>query len=95
MRETVLWGLAGGVLGNLLRLVRVANMPEQERPALFSDPWYYIQFAILAGLGSFFAALYESSGTHLTAVLAVNVGAAAPVLAQQFLSGAAPVDPSN
>ena len=95
MRETLLWGLAGGVIGNLLRLVKIANTPRQERPEIFSDPWYYVQFVILAGLGGFFAALYEQSGTHLTAVLAVNVGAAAPILAQQFLAGAQPVDPSN
>jgi hypothetical protein len=91
----VLWGIGGGLLGNLLRLVRVANTPREGRPILFSDPWYWIQFVVLASLGGFFALLYEKSGTHLTPVLAVNVGAAAPVIAQQFLSGASPVDPAN
>lgn len=91
----MLWGVAGGLLGNLLRLVRIANTPQEDRPALLSDPWYWVQFIILALLGGFFSLLYEKSGTHLTPVLAVNVGAAAPVIAQQFLSGASPVDPAN
>lgn len=96
MVESVLWGLAGGVIGNLLRLVTIANTPREARPSnIFNDPMYYLQFIVLALFGAFFALLYEKSGTHLTPVLAVNVGAAAPVIARQFLSGASPADPSN
>ncbi len=83
---TFLWGLFGGCLGNLLRIVNLASIKPELRPKTFHDPLYYVQFFIVAALGGFFAFLYEVSGTHLTPVLAVNIGAAAPLIAQQFLT---------
>lgn len=72
--STFLWGLFGGCLGNLLRIVKLASIKRELRPKTFSDPLYYVQFFIIAALGGFFSFLYEVSGTHLTPVLAVNIG---------------------
>ncbi len=89
------WGLFGGVLGNLLRLVKIANMAPQDRPIVFKDPWFYVQFVILAGLGVAFVFLYLVSKVQLNPVLATNVGAAAPLIAQCFLGAAPPLGRSS
>ena len=85
-QPTTRWGMFGGCLANLLRIVKLANVTRNDRPPTFNDPLYYIQFAILASRGGVFAFLYEKSGTHLTPVVAVNIGAAAPLIAQQAVT---------
>lgn len=85
------WGCFGGLLSNLIRLVQIAAMPPQQRPIIFSDPWYYVQLVILSGLGGIFVYLYEASGVTLTSFLAVNIGASAPIIAQNLLAAAPPL----
>lgn len=77
----VVFGVIGGMLGNLLRLVNIANMKPSDRPLVFKDFWWYVQFIILAAFGGFFVYLYETSIT-MTTVLAVHIGASAPLIAQ-------------
>lgn len=95
MDHAVWFGVAGGLLGNAVRLIKIANMPPQERQPIFNDPWYYLQLVLLAAFGGFFAYLHQISGTKLNPILAVNIGAAAPILAQQFGSTANPVGPTD
>lgn len=90
MDRFVFFGLIGGMLGNLLRLVTIAGMRPTDRPLVFKDPWWYVQFVILAALGGFFVYLYEgASSITMNTVLAVNIGASAPLIAQSLGSGVA------
>ena len=91
MDGLVLWGVFGGLLGNVLRLLRIANMPPKKRPLVFKDPWWYFQFIVLAILGGFFVYLYLASNLHLNPILAVNIGASAPLIAQNFVASVPPV----
>lgn len=93
MSINILWGCLGGLLGNLIRIVHIANMAPQQRPLIFRDPYWWAQFFILMFLGGVFVLMYEVSSIQLNPVLAVNVGAAAPIIAQNFLSTAPPLGP--
>jgi hypothetical protein len=85
MDHFVVFGIFGGMLGNLLRLVAIANMKPANRPVVFKDYWWYVQLVILAVLGGFFVYLYKTSITMNT-VLAVHIGASAPLIAQALAS---------
>lgn len=65
MSANILWGCFGGLLGNLIRIVHVANLPPQQRPVIFQDPFWYLQFMILMALGGVFVLRYEVSGIQL------------------------------
>ena len=95
MDGLVWWGVCGGLLGNVIRLLRIANMPPEKRPLIFEDPWWWFQFVVLALLGGFFVHLYLVSNLHLNAILAVNIGASSPIIAQNFVSNVPPIAPKR
>lgn len=84
--QIFLLGLFGGFAINALRLVDLSSVPRNERPATFSDPLYVLQFVLLPLLGGILAYVYNSSGTELTPILAVNIGASAPLILKSFAS---------
>jgi hypothetical protein len=87
MDRFVVFGIIGGMLGNLLRLVAIANMKPTDRPTIFKDYWWYVQLIILAAFGGFFVYLYENSVT-MNIILAVHIGASAPLIAQTLATSA-------
>ena len=84
--EPVLWGIAGGLLGQSLKVIRHAELPKEGRPALLSDPIFWGVWLLLGLLGGFFALAYVRSGVKLPPILAINIGASAPLLAEKLVS---------
>jgi hypothetical protein len=74
-----------------LRLIELANTPRVERPATFSDPLYVLQFIGLPLLGGGLAYTYHASGTILSPILALNIGASAPLILKNFASVIPPI----
>jgi hypothetical protein len=85
----------GGFAVNVLRLAELANTPRSERPETFSDPIYLLQFFVLPFLGGGLAHAYQLSGTVLSPILAVNIGASAPLIFKTFGSAIPPIGPSK
>lgn len=52
---------------------------------------FWIELPLLLLLGGFAVFVYEHSNVTFTPILALHVGASAPVLFQQFLSTVSPV----
>ena len=92
------WGIVGGLAAEVLhwwRLFRNASAGASPNfPSYAKSPVYWILTAFMIALGGALVAAYASSGTELTAVLAVNLGASAPLLLQS-LSTQAPDLPSG
>ncbi len=84
--ETVLWGFAGGLLAKLLQVVRHANLPKEARPILMSDPMFWVSWASLGLLGGLVTLAYERSGVRLPPIVAINIGASAPLIADKLIS---------
>lgn len=81
-----LYAVGGGFALNIVRLAELANVPKVDRPPTFSDPLYWIQFLGLPLVGGFLAYTYDKSGSHLSPLLALNVGASAPAIFKSLAS---------
>jgi hypothetical protein len=93
VKEPVIFAAFGGVAINLLQLMELRSIPRVERPDL-RDPVYWLPFLIWPLLGAGLAFAYVSSGTDLKAILALNVGASAP-LALKAMAAAIPKGPPD
>jgi hypothetical protein len=81
-----LFAVFGGFAVNFLRLFEIAKLPKSERPETFSDWLYVLQFFGMPLIGGVLALAYSMSGTALTPILAVNIGASAPLILKTFAS---------
>ena len=88
-----LFATFGGLGINLLRLseehrpVKKFERKNGETPYLIDHLYYYLHFIILPLLGGGLALAYQTSGTHLTPILAVNIGACAPLIFKTLSNG--------
>ena len=83
----VLAGL-GGVAINLLNLMELQHVPTDRRPD-FKDWLYWLPFAVWPFLAAFVAYVYQHSGSDLTPIMAVHLGASAPLILKG-MAGAVP-----
>jgi hypothetical protein len=88
---TFIFGFFGGMAVNLLRLLELVPVRRADRPDTFSDPLYVLQFVVLPLLGGGLAYAYTTSGTPLTPILAVNIGASAPLILKNFAAALPPI----
>ncbi len=89
------FGLFGGFAINCLRLFELVHLPRSQRPDTFSDWLYLLQFLVLPILGGGLAYAYDASGTSLSPILAVNIGASAPAIFKSFASVVPHIGPRN
>ena len=75
-----LYAFIGGLALNLIQLAELYRIPKMDRPETFRDPLYYAQLIGLPAIGGFLVYAYEHSGTMLSPILAINVGASAPAI---------------
>jgi|SRR6266571_2964459 hypothetical protein len=93
--EPFWFGIIGGLAINLLRLADLAHVPHAERPKTFSDPYYVVQFLVLPLLGGVLVFAYHAGGTAISPILALNIGASAPLIFKSFGSAIPPIGPSK
>jgi hypothetical protein len=86
-----LFGFAGGLAVVMLRLVELVNTPREKRPATFSDALYVVQLVFVPLLRGSIVYAYHTSGTILSPILAINLGAAAPLILKSFASEIPPI----
>ncbi len=91
--DAILWGLFGGFAMRVFLLLELASVPRPQRPATFSDPLYFLQFLFVPLIGAGLAYAYQSSGTVLSPILAINIGASAPAIFRSLASTIPPVGP--
>ena len=91
--DTFWYGIFGGLAVNILRLIELIHLPLEQRPATFTDPLYIVQFVSLPLMGGVLAYAYQASGTALSPILAINIGASAPLILKSFASAAHPIGP--
>lgn len=86
------WGIAGGLAAEVLhwwRLFRNASAGASPNfPVYARSPIYWILTVVLIGFGGVLVAAYSSSGTELSAILALNLGASAPLILQSLATQA-------
>jgi len=85
----------GGFAANVVRLFDLVQTPRAERPRTFSDPLYVAQFVVLPFLGGGLAYAYQSGGTALTPILAIDIGASAPLILKTLAAAAPAIGQRN
>lgn len=96
--ETLAWGIFGGVGAELAVLYAVRQEFPDRFPHWIKSKAYYAVAGLMALAGGGIALAYARSGTELSAILAIQVGASAPLFfrkAKAVVTGRPkPPDPS-
>ena len=85
--ETVFWALVGGTLAEFLTVFDLRDKVANDLPYWFRSGFYWISVAGMVAAGGVIALAYVRSGFALNAILAINVGASAPLLLRQAVAG--------
>ena len=99
--EPIGWGLAGGVLSELIRIFDVRHQAPKDWPFWMRLRSYWIITAGMVIAGGLLVYLHQRSGASFqqNAWLAVNIGASAPLLLRQLSAGVTtapgPTNPSE
>jgi hypothetical protein len=89
---TLLFAIFGGFAVQIINLIELRSVSIQNRPKTFSDPLFVLQFFIFPIMGGVLAYAYEQSGTSFTPILAINIGASAPLILRSFATVIPTVD---
>lgn len=78
-------GVIGGVLPEFYALYKIREDFHAKRPRWINSWFYWIVTVIMIFLGGAVVALYIGTGTQLSPILALHIGAATPTLLASFL----------
>jgi hypothetical protein len=83
------WGVLGGALAELAAWFKLRQIVRTERPAYLRDPFYWVITLLMILAGGVLVAAYIKSGLgNISPLLAVNIGATAPLIIQTLTSSA-------
>jgi hypothetical protein len=89
------WGIVGGFLAELLGWYKLRQTAPADFPAWARSWAYWILTALMIAAGGALAVIYVASDMPLKPLLAVNIGASAPLILQSLLVPALPREPGN
>ena len=96
---TFLWAAGGGLAAEALRWWRLIRGHQEgttvNLPAYARSPLYWALTAVLVLAGGMLAVAYAASGQQLGPILAINVGASAPLIIQGLAASAPPSLPAG
>lgn len=98
--ETFLWGLFGGFGAEVSVVFALRHRGSSDYPYWLKSWTYYLVAATMIIVGGVIAVAYARSGTTLNAILAIQIGASAPLifrkLGESFIPDTPkPPDPSR
>ena len=78
--ETFVWGLFGGIGAEVSVIFALRHRAAKEYPYWLKTYTYYLVAAVMSIVGGVIAVAYAQSGTTLNAILAIQIGASAPLI---------------
>lgn len=91
MSDAVLFAGLGALGVRCLELLEYAKLPKTQKPNL-ADVWFWVPWIVGIALAALLALAYEKSHVELTSIIALNIGASAP-LAFRTLASIVPTTP--
>jgi hypothetical protein len=88
MNELVFYGVAGGIVVDLLYLLELRNVPEEQRPPI-GDWLYWLPYVVWPILGGFLAHLFLTE--CCPAPVAFQIGLSAPLILRAMASTIPPL----
>lgn len=74
------WGVVGGVFAELLGLWKLRQQAPSSLPEWLRSWWYWLITLAMIVAGGVLVVIYVESGISLQPIIAVNVGASAPLI---------------
>jgi hypothetical protein len=74
------YGVLGGVLAELFGMWKLRRELKETLPPYLRSWFYWLMTVLMIASGGFVAFIYFKSGVSLSPLLAVNVGASAPLI---------------
>jgi hypothetical protein len=82
--ETFLWALFGGIGAEIAVVFGLRHSAPHEFPYWLRSPLYYVVAALMVLAGGGIALAYARSGVNLNAILALQLGASAPLILRKL-----------
>lgn len=83
--QIILIAAGGGLAIQLLTLLEIQQLEKKNRPD-FTDFTYYIPYLINPVISAFVAYVYVQAQTQLNPILALHIGASAPLILRSMAS---------
>jgi hypothetical protein len=91
----IIYGLLGGVFVEISGLFKLRRQAPDSRPVYLTYWFYWVITAAMALVGGGLAVVYLQSGVMLNPILAINVGASAPLILESIASQAPRLEPGR
>ena len=88
-------GVLGGLFGELLNLFKLRQQPINLLPVWVKSPWYWTLTLLMIASGGGLVVIYLKSNIPLAPILAVNIGASAPLIMGTLVAQAPAISPGN
>lgn len=85
--EIFIWGICGGIFAELAGIFEIRHDSPDDLPEWLRSPLYWIITFFMVLAGGLLVVIYVRSGANITAILAVNIGASAPLIIRGLTSG--------
>jgi hypothetical protein len=86
-----LFGILGGFFAELLGLFRLRQQSRQDLPVWLKSPFYWLITILMIAAGGGLVVVYLKSGIDLKPIIAVNVGASAPLIIGSLVAQTPPL----
>ena len=93
MKEAFLYGIVGGFLAELFGLWKLRQELKANLPPYLRSWFYWFMTLLMIGSGGVVALVYVKSGISLSPLLAVNVGASAPLIIGSLTAAPPKINP--
>jgi hypothetical protein len=93
--EGFIWGVVGGVLAELIGLFRLRTLSPQDFPDWLKTPFYRVITVVMILAGGILVVAYLRSDVKINAIIAINLGASAPLLLGSLVSQTPQISPGR
>jgi len=93
--EGFLWGVAGGIFAELLGWFKLRHQAPDDLPIQIKTRYYWIVTAVMILAGGILVIAYLRSDVKVNAIMALNVGASAPLILGALVSQSPAISPGR
>ena len=93
--EGFLFGVLGGSFGEVLNPFKLRHQPINTLPLWIKSMWYWTITVMMVASGGLLVVIYMKSNIPVVPILAVNIGASAPLIIGTLVAQAPSIPPGR
>jgi len=93
--EGFLWGIAGGIFAELLGWFKLRTQAPEDLPLQMKSMYYWLVTVIMICAGGILVTAYLRSDVKVNAIMALNIGASAPLILGALVSQSPTISPGR